>query len=727
MQEFSTTNEALEAISRWATTTNAVAFGHLRVSHRDFIAPKIWKQISERLTPTCGRVFFVGTELQSDVAVVNGLGEDGSQHAPVVQDYSEFLRVLQKNRADKGRGPGVWKQMQQPQGWAENDVLPDKLLVVLSIEPQMPADCALAAVATIHWAMDISQRPGAAVQVLTMSPEDQASEICLTLKKYAAPTASLFDLRDADEAAKGCSIVASGGGMCFNLWGKMEATEASVKHIVLCYQPAECLYAIQSMLELSDPAVTRWIDYIPSPYGTPNSLQDAVTYGGEQFQLVYLRQEFRAPCLVEGFDMVHILVASRSVSNVYDIVTGQTTHVELFTSRNERLEQISWATRTTCAPKDVIVYLDAHDTVEEFINAGHDRRRLDAANSQLGGFLGAAAGLSDWNIDQNVLSCFARDHSAVSEISNRMFCQGIIACLRPFTSLSLRLPPVEACIFQAVLPILDYDYRLAYPVSHSSSGHHDAKVNRTKIQLAALLHVGLETLVDFEVYPYSREALVDGCWGYTKPMSAQGITWLALGLWKMVAKDMHDFNMHAKHERGKMKVPDSPCFVDLLASIRAALLMRDLNDVFRRFEADIDSISIALEDGYLNEVQQLEVQNDLLHAYVHQLVECKLGPEGFEWRDVSTKTPLKLDKFLEKAIDKAQMERAGGGKGLFYGVYHGMGRDGDKSGFLDWTWIPTQLVDNWASAKGTRWTIHDILDTGTRPPENYKEKNYDEL
>ncbi|KAK7431839.1 hypothetical protein QQZ08_001457 [Neonectria magnoliae] len=239
--------------------------------------------------------------------------------------------------------------------------------------------------------------------------------------------------------------------------------------------------------EFIDPGQDLWIEHLPSPHGTPESFRAALTYGDKQYHFGYLTQGFRAQCLVEGFDMVHILVASGSVDNAYDAATGQTAHVS--TSRSERLEQIPWATRTTCAPKDVVVYLDAHDTVEEFIDAGHDRRRLDVAKHQMGGFLGAAAGLWDWNIDQRVLWFFARENFAVSEISNRMFRHSITARLQPFTSLSLRLPYIEACVFQMVLPILDYDYRLAYLMSHSSSGRHDTKVNRIKIQLAALLHV----------------------------------------------------------------------------------------------------------------------------------------------------------------------------------------------------------------------------------------------
>ncbi|KAH8706176.1 hypothetical protein BGZ61DRAFT_531395 [Ilyonectria robusta] len=93
--------------------------------------------------------------------------------------YLEFVRLLENNRAEHGKDPKVWKRKWQPNDWIKESILPSRALIVMSIELQMPFECALALVAAVHWTMDIAQRRDANTRVPTMSPEDDEPPDCL--------------------------------------------------------------------------------------------------------------------------------------------------------------------------------------------------------------------------------------------------------------------------------------------------------------------------------------------------------------------------------------------------------------------------------------------------------------------------------------------------------------------------------------------------------------------
>lgn len=82
----------------------------------------------------------------------------GSESFPMFATYLEFVKLLKNNQAQYKKDPKVWKRKWQPNDWIKESILPSRTLIVMSIELQMPFECALALVAAVYWTMDIAQR-----------------------------------------------------------------------------------------------------------------------------------------------------------------------------------------------------------------------------------------------------------------------------------------------------------------------------------------------------------------------------------------------------------------------------------------------------------------------------------------------------------------------------------------------------------------------------------------
>ncbi|KAL6413108.1 hypothetical protein AUP68_02606 [Ilyonectria robusta] len=730
-----TTDEALDAIAQWASSSDPVVFRHLRVNHGDFTHPGVRQSIWKSVTKHKDHVIFVGSKMEADVAK-DGTWDLNSESPPTFATYLEFVELLEKNRTRNGKGHEAWKEEWQPDGRIQKSILPSRLLIIMSIEPQMPCECAIALVAAVHLAMDISQRKEAGIRVLTMSPGEEAPALGRLLELYSVPRATQVDM--SGTSPTGFQTVCADPSevsrhVLYNL-----TPDPAEKDIIMCFPSFNRTFPLGAHFQrLDDSGVLdkAWIEAESSRWPRSELIFANLQWEeGTPGHLVYASNGFRAPCGIAGFDRVHIVLGSTDVTPVFDAVTGQITLTELALSRDERLEQVSWIGRADCLPENIFVYIDTrHCTVEEFVEAGHGYRRLKVSNRQLGGFLGSLAGMSHWGLDfYQIAEQFVTEHVALREMTSRMLRQEIIT--QPSVSrcddITLGMPDDERIIFKTVLPLLDYDHRLAYFLARRSSS---GLVRQVKIQVAALMCVGPHEVVqlfnpDEKTSAENLADLVNACWGCTRRMAKTGTIWLMSSLWKRVVNssssggDLEPSVCRKSHSH--LPIPDTFSSVDsqrlfelkdLIAALNTALGILGVPNQYLDMTQGID-------EKDLTKPQELELQVDLLHAYLFQLVVSTKhrhdGAEVFMTHDISTaKWFGTIVVWFRLMIDAAW--QTDGNPEAVYGVYHLLRRRGQHVDLQEWTWIPIQLVSDWHFAKAGEETIHSYLASNPLPTRNF--------
>lgn len=732
----SRTDKALDAITHRASSSDPVVFRHLRVNHGDFTHPSVRQAIWKSVTEHHDRVIFVGSKMETDVAK-DGTWDSSSESRPKFVTYVEFVELLEKNRAKNGKGPEAWKKECQPEGQFQQSILPSRVLIVMSIEPQMPCECALALIAAVHWAMDIAQRKDAGIRVLTMSPEEEVPALGRLLELYSVPRATQVDMSVA--LPMGYRTVCADTSelprqVLFNL-----TPEPDEKDIILCfpqYPRAFALGAHFQRLKALGALDKAWVEtqsnHLPTIELVRSTFRSHIAPG----HLVYMNNGFRAPCGIDGFDRVHIVLGSTDVTPVFDAVTGQITLTKLALSRDERLEQVSWIGRADCLPENIFVYIDTqHHTLEEFVEAGHGRRRLKVSNRQLGGFLGALAGMSHWGFDvSQIAKQFVREDFALREMTTRMSRQEILTqpSASLYDGLTLGMRDDECIIFKTVLPFLNYDYRLAYFLARRSSS---GLLRQLKVQVAALMCVGPHDVVRLrnrvEQTPAEAFAdLVNACWGCTRRMATTGAIWLMSSVWKRVAKENDSFRSSTRARQVEHLIPGTLNFVGTRGSVEVANLIVALNNGLSEIGVTNwqRDISQEIEELELAKPQQLELQRDLLHAYLYQLVasskHCVRGADVMLHHDISTRKAFgSIAEWFRLMIDAVRQTEVN--PSVVFGIYHFMRREGDNVDFQDWTWIPTQLVSDWHLANAGEDTIHNCLSRNILPTKNFDEVERD--
>lgn len=730
-----TTNKALVAIADWASSSDPVVFRHIRVNHGDFTQPTVRQAIWKSVTKHKNHVIFVGSKMEADVAK-DGTWDSNSESPPTFATYLEFVDLLEKNRAKIGKGPDAWKKGWQPDGWIKKSIVPSRVLVVMSIEPQMPCECALALVAAAHWAMDISQRKEAGVRVLTVSPGEEEPALGRLLKLYSVPRAPQVDMSDALPTGYQ-TVCAEPLELARHIHSNL-TTGPAAKDMIMCFPPHDRVYGLSDhfrCLHESGEVKEPWIEAESIRLQRSELIVANLQWEeGTPGHLISASNGFNAPCRIAGFDRVHIVLGSADVAPVFDAVTGQITSTELVTSRDERLEQVSWLGRADCLPENIFVYIDTQErTVEEFVEAGHGYRRLKVSNRQLGGFLGSLAGMSHWGLDfYQIAEQFVTEHVALREMTSRMLRQEIIT--QPSVSrcddITLGMPDDERIIFKTVLPLLDYDHRLAYFLARRSSS---GLVRQVKVQVAALMCVGPHEVVQFfnpdeKTSAENLADLVNACWGCTRRMAKTGTIWLMSSLWKRAVNSSSsggDFGPSVcRKSHSHLPIPDTSSSVDtqrlfelkdLIAALNTALGILGVPNQYLDMTQGID-------EKDLTKPQELELQVDLLHAYLFQLVASTKHPddgaEVFMTHDISTaKWFGTIAVWFSLMIDAAW--QTDGNPEAVYGVYHLLRRRGQHVDLREWTWIPIQLVSDWHFANAGEETIHSYLASNPLPTRNF--------
>lgn len=642
---------------------------------------------------------------------------DPSVHRPILLTFPEFVTVLESNRSGSTKGESGWKAASQPNGWNTDQVLPDRVVVFFNIQPCLPTPCALALLGLIKWASDVSERPSAAIRILTASDSDIEEPIVSRLVELLGDRRlEYFDISHTESpASQPVEIVCGEDNLVDEIVDVVMKSEPSSRHAILAYQPDNTTELEQALLDYGmkpDTERLRPNRDIPQLLTVRDLFCYKETHDTEASQrpgvrIIILEPDQRPLMFLRGYTHVHIILSSSSEEAseaFFDRKACQVANMGSEFSQDMRQNQIAWSHQPHV--ENVFVYADS--TLEDFSRGGARHLRF-IEREEAGGFIASVFARSSWGFNpRDVLACFQFDTQVYLEMQHRLLTQKIIKASPP----GLAMTDHMASVFQAILPIAKYDYRIAYFIANPASS---SLVLHVKIQIAAMLIVGLDRLLLIENDPPLDE-LLGACWGYGRSLASTGTIWLLLGLWKRLLVDVQRAEQEQREELAQslncsilngrvwtttVEVDD---FRSNVKAIRNALAPLGLQVSFG---------DVALEDGDVIPDQRMELQNHLLLAYVHQLVVTSKQQGKLRHIMVSTGAEVSTIGFddLPHVFDIEGM-MAGEDRTCWYSVCDGFSRlaSGELLA-LHWTGIPSLLVGLWKINHAPGGTLVEALDS----------------
>lgn len=692
-------------ISAWVDRTDEpffreASFAHLKVSRNSLSDETVWSTIIAGLW-NADWVVCVGSSLDSGTAFfehrnLSEVQDDGPDFE--FSCYRGWLEMLKGYRVDEG-----WEMLIEPASL---------VVVAFVIDPQMSADCALALIATVQWAADISS--AYIVRILTISSEDAPRSLRKLLYHYKLshphaisfnppdrPTSMRREVQKIIQTDQANLVQAFQRESRYDLdrqvvisWHTVPPFQLDDNRQVVRIETIDQL--VQDRLTWEDDLrLARLLEwearfFVPVSY---SRTQNIATQNG--CVLRFVTPALRPPSPLDGYHSLHLFLSSHRSQIIHDVVTGQLTWVKLPVSQDERLEQVAWGVRTRNVPDRICVYTEA-STVEEFVSAGSPYRRLKVCNEQAGGFIAAACrNFSNWRIDGlDIASCFFEssiDTIAHVNYVSRLHIQGVLGD----TASKIGLVGKHATVFDHVLPLVGFDYRLALFVALPSD---NAVVRQIKVQLAALLTVGIDLLFTFDDDVSGRD-LSPFCSGWSKPLACTGCMWLALGLWKGGAIKFNDYSTHytSLTEDGKLSLDgEDGVMVEISKCHQINKTITALCNTIMAQEIPMLPVSSSAESRELLPEECLELQKHLLHSYIFQLIHEADGPNLL---DVSTHLSVDAEcgipRWAKSTLDFQRIRQSDlTGDDSIFGIYHAMERDEGSAEIrlCDWTWISTSVV-----------------------------------
>ncbi|KAI8714986.1 hypothetical protein NCS52_01005300 [Fusarium sp. LHS14.1] len=642
---------------------------------------------------------------------------DPSVHRPILLTFPEFVTVLESNRSGSTKGESGWKAASQPCGWNTDQVLPDRVVVFFNIQPCLPTPCALALLDLIKWASDVSERPSAAIRILTASDSDIEEPIVSRLVKLLGDRRlECFDISHTEPpASKPIEIICGEDNVVSEIMDAVEKSEPSSRHVILSYRK-------DNATELEDALETEGVKLEVERLRPNRDIPQLLTvrdlfccdemHGAEAPQgpwvrIIILEPEQRPLMFLRGYTHAHIILSSSSQNmseTSFDRKACQIANMGIEFSQDICQNQIAWSHQPLI--ENVFVY--AGSTLEDFSRGGARHLRF-IEREEAGSFIASVFARSSWGFDpRDVLECFQFDTQVYLEMEHRLLTQKIIEPSPP----GLAMTDHMASVFRAILPIAKYDYRIAYFIANPASC---PLVLHVKIQIAAMLIVGLDMLLVMENDPPLDELLA-ACWGYGRSLASTGTIWLLLGLWKRLLVDVQRAEQEQRDELAQslncsilngrvwtttVEVDD---FRSNVKAIRNALAPLGLQ---------VSYGDVALEDGDVIPDQRMELQNHLLLAYVHQLVVT--SKQQGKLRHIMVSTGAEISTIgianLPHVFDIERM-MAGEDRTCWYSVCDCFLRRADGELWaLHWTGIPSLLVGLWKLNHAPGGTLVEALDS----------------
>lgn len=703
-----------------------VRFGHITIPPYRLREPSLL-ELMGRALPSTGdktdlRPFFVMSDFEFNMITDETLGELTKRALPsVVTGFVEILQALRRMRCGDGSGRNAWDSIMDPMGWEKKGGIPGRAVIIIQLDSRVSADSALALISLVQWVFDVSVNANTSLHVLTMStdpgynivpalaklrcPEIVVAELDLAILADQDPVANAKVVGEKDVASKIDEAIARGG--------TRPIAVIMFEYVFIGQNLPE---SAVDAFHLDD---ARHISRFNSSRRWKRNLPRVL-------MLILKGNLPLVPTALEGYDEIHVVLGSSYWDIAWHNDAGQLAQYSRATAHDERRDQLWWARQPDA--KATYVYTGG-SSIKAFLEAGHHRHRL-IEDTQLGGFVASVFDMQSWGIDPKrvVRRCVqAPALDMTMEMLDRLKLQRVIS------QSGFILPKPDDKAFRSILPLVDYDHRLALFVA-LDSGNPDHMVRMVKVQLAALAVFGLERIFSFnspeqdlwemtEKHPHLPSMVYGACVGYGRSLATRGTMWLSLGLWKhFLSTDYAPHNPKAKALHSLVRVDRG---LSQMAEDRA-------NEMFHALRTQgimvPPGIQVAREVNEIDMAQQSQLQAHLLQAFLHQLIAVHRPNESSELAHdlIATDTPvyeIRLNESIAGILPIDQIHETDATKCSF-GVCHLLRKMQGKSAFsaYDWTHIPVSIVAQWKDQTAPDVRLCDTLASGIpRLPGNCDE------
>lgn len=587
----------------------------------------------------------------------------------VTLSYASIIEILRANSIPP-------TDSAQPEGW-EKDILPSKVLFVVDVDPDFSVDFALALVALATWTAGMfKDRPGAAVRLATMSSEPLHPVVSGIFQIHTAdfPEVPEFLLEDPILNVAETVHIPRGdqNGAMSALTDTITRLGAARVHTAVCFRP-------------------RWAsdERLSETWELAELLADVPDYAGgfnwkKNCRVIFTEVGLRLPEKLIDSEFVHIITSDTRARFIFDSSLKQLVRVNLKLSASERAEQSSWADRIDCRDATVVLYKDAYfDNIESL-----PPRIMDVANSKLGGFMAGLAQFTGWNIKPRSVFDIICQHDSDTVMIERLIERKLVHFDGPNFVPRICLPNAADGVFSHLLPLVDYDDRVAQFLSVQSSS---PKIALIKVQIAALILVGVDDIVGiFQPKTTSaQDVLAAARCGPTGLFANRGIIWRVLGL----IKTAFIMNPHGWDD-GSFQDPDcmlagGQVTVDLLRVKKVMDTANALTKFLTHLEVEVPEMDIRNESGHLSEEDFLEISCHLHEAYVHQIAYKRRSVAGAK-DSVSSET-LQCSENAQFGIDWDLISQEDDKTKWYAGIYTSLIKTPKSVRIRGWTWIPSSV------------------------------------
>ncbi|KAG5750061.1 hypothetical protein H9Q70_007263 [Fusarium xylarioides] len=386
----------------------------------------------------------------------------------------------------------------------------------------------------------------------------------------------------------------------------------------------------------------------------------------------------------------HLITSSTRRRLIFDLETRQPVTVTTKCSNSEEKQQMSWVHRFSGESTNIY-------TQPGFCYGAKSPRRMRFADDQLGGFLAALSELDKWPLGiSNVTRLFdpgGEESEIANDIGQRLIRQGILQYDSKSTiGFSLALPTETHETFYNILPLVDYDHRLALFLSIKSK---DGMINTAKAQMAAIISGSNTNCFTFayktapEVHETSDAARI----GLLKHVAHTGTVMKGLGLIK-TAIIATRFSMLLP----EIYIVDKQVrvYMDEVKHVmeRCRLLLQVLSTC--GYNVD-EALPFTQEEPEAIEFDVfMEVWGHLLRAYTYQIALVKVDKDGKVYiKDLVSQKRIEASFEVRHSFEWEDIPKDKWNYAV--GIYTRAVRERGMTTIKDWNWIPPEVWDRWGA------------------------------
>ncbi|KAH7250233.1 uncharacterized protein BKA55DRAFT_539790 [Fusarium redolens] len=461
-----------------------------------------------------------------------------------------------------------------------------------------------------------------------------------------------------------------------------------------------------SKKKLGISAMKNWVDRV-APDGThtcvsfqrPGGLDDSwddchqdrqqgLEFAIKSRRIHFISPDFKTAEKIPDAGRPHVITSNTRRRLIFDLETRQPVTVTIQCSNSEEKQQMSWVHRFSGQSSNIY-------TQEGFSYDGGHHRRMRVQDEQLGGFVAALSEFDKWPIGMaktvRLFDNRGEEYQVATDIGQRITTQGIIKHDAKSTiTWSLALPEETHKAFYAVLPLVEYDHRLALFLSIKSK---HAMVNTAKAQMTAIISGSITNCFDFVgKTPPDVDEIGDAARiGLFKRFAHTGTVMKGLGFIK-TAIIASRFSMILP----EIHIADQQIHVNMNEVKHVMERCRILLDVLNTCDYNVDeTLPFTQEEEKALEFDHLmEVWSHLLRAYTYQIALVTINRHGDMFIiDLVSQTRLEASFEVRNSLEWWALPK--NKNDYVVGIYTRASRERGRTTIQDWNWIPPQVWDRW--------------------------------